>query len=682
MAEKQALKWDDFQCEGCTATWAADRSSVTLEFAPEGGRIIWSGPTGRVGGREWGKARYFGYDFTGLEEWSILTNMLFWLEGNDTPVPDMLVSMGTLPRVPVRLALPLQALDSQSIFLPRTPGRLKTGIRNNKIDVTRINRVGIAIPPCFARQKVTISNLFLSVEEPDYPVPDEKLVDEFGQWNRRDWFGKTYSEKQLVDYLRAEETRPEGSFPADWNGYGGWKELRFPATGFFRTEHDGKRWWLVDPEGCAFHSVGLDCCNPGEPAWVEGIQKLFSWLPPEDGEYGPFWSKAGAARGMWHFRGRLSPEARFFNYGAANLKRAFGDQWYEKWAAITRRRLIDWNVNTIGNWSDLRFIRLARMPYVWPLVDFPTTQTRVFRDFPDVYSSEFRANSEAFARQLEELVGDPYMIGYFLRNEPTWAFVRGLNIAEEVLENPAPLACREALIRFLAERYGGDVSRLNAAWNLHLDSFQGLQAPLSRATRLSDAARQDLLDFSRLMIEQYVKVPSDACRRVDPQHMNLGLRWAAVHDPILITGYEHFDVFSINCYQPSPLQAIEEVGKLTGKPVMVGEFHFGALDRGLVSTGLRGVTSQSERGFAWRYYAEMGATSSYSVGTHYFILNDQACLGRLDGENYQIGVVDVCHKPYEEFVRGIRETNRTIYQVAAGRVVANPPLPVETGRVG
>ncbi|MBC8079286.1 MAG: hypothetical protein H7X86_03010 [Gorillibacterium sp.] len=33
------------------------------------------------------------------------------------------------------------------------------------------------------------------------------------------------------------------------------------------------------------------------------------------------------------------------------------------------------------------------------------------------------------------------------------------------------------------------------------------------------------------------------------------------------------------------------------------------------------------------------------VGTHYFIFNDQASLGRLDGESSQIGIVDVCHKP-------------------------------------
>ena len=31
--------------------------------------------------------------------------------------------------------------------------------------------------------------------------------------------------------------------------FGGWKAKRFDATGFFRTQYDGRRWWLVTPEG-------------------------------------------------------------------------------------------------------------------------------------------------------------------------------------------------------------------------------------------------------------------------------------------------------------------------------------------------------------------------------------------------------------------------------------------------
>ena len=34
--------------------------------------------------------------------------------------------------------------------------------------------------------------------------------------------------------------------------YGGLKNIKFKSTGFFRTEFDGKRWWLVTPLGHGF----------------------------------------------------------------------------------------------------------------------------------------------------------------------------------------------------------------------------------------------------------------------------------------------------------------------------------------------------------------------------------------------------------------------------------------------
>ena len=41
--------------------------------------------------------------------------------------------------------------------------------------------------------------------------------------------------------------------------------------------------------------------------------------------------------------------------------------------------------------------------------------------------------------------------------------------------------------------------------------------------------------------------------------------------------------------------------------------------------------------------------------------------GRGDGENYQIGIVDICDKPYEETVRACREVGYRMYQIRAGR---------------
>ncbi|MBC8078841.1 MAG: beta-galactosidase, partial [Gorillibacterium sp.] len=340
--------------------------------------------------------------------------------------------------------------------------------------------------------------------------------------------------------------------------------------------------------------------------------------------------------------------------------------WWETWTNLTLNQMKDWGFNTVGNWSSQRFALDSKLPYVYPLEDFPQTSSLIFRDFPDVFSEEYQDNSTRFALQLHRFKDDPCLIGYFLRNEPEWAFVGGLIIAEELLENKHDFASKEALITFLEQQYNGDISVFNQAWNTAFQAFDQLRGGIKKAASFSEQTRLDLRAFSREMVARYVSIPSKAVRAVDPHHLNLGMRYAYLTDEDLLAGCENFDVFSINCYKFDPTPEIEVVGRLTGLPVMIGEYHFGALDKGLTATGLKGVTSQGERGKAYSLYTERAAASPYCVGAHYFILSDQAALGRFDGENYQIGLVNVCHQPYDEMLHYVTETNRTIYQVASG----------------
>ena len=84
-------------------------------------------------------------------------------------------------------------------------------------------------------------------------------------------------------------------------------------------------------------------------------------------------------------------------------------------------------------------------------------------------------------------------------------------------------------------------------------------------------------------------------------------------------GWENFDVFSINCYAVDPTKKIQDVVDLgVDLPVMIGEFHFGALDAGLPATGLEGVESQKDRGAAYRYYCESVAAHPNGVGCQAF----------------------------------------------------------------
>ena len=101
-------------------------------------------------------------------------------------------------------------------------------------------------------------------------------------------------------------------------------------------------------------------------------------------------------------------------------------------------------------------------------------------------------------------------------------------------------------------------------------------------------------------------------------------------------------------------------------PVLVGEWHFGALDVGLPGSGIGHVRTQEDRGRAYRVYLEDAAAKPWCVGVHYFILYDQSALGRFDGECYNIGFFDVCNRPVRAAVRAARRSHERLYDVATG----------------
>lgn len=97
-------------------------------------------------------------------------------------------------------------------------------------------------------------------------------------------------------------------------------------------------------------------------------------------------------------------------------------------------------------------------------------------------------------------------------------------------------------------------------------------------------------------------------------------------------------------------------------PLIVGEFHFGALDRGLPHSGLRSVPTQKQRARVYEHFIRQALKSEHVVGTHWFQYVDQMYTGRFDGENYQIGFIDVCDKPHKEMIDISREIAKDMYE--------------------
>ena len=64
---------------------------------------------------------------------------------------------------------------------------------------------------------------------------------------------------------------------------------------------------------------------------------------------------------------------------------------------------------------------------------------------------------------------------------------------------------------------------------------------------------------------------------------------------------------------------------------------------------------------------ENGFARPEIVGIHYFQWNDQPLTGRFDGENYNIGIIDVLGLPYQDMAKHLKKTNFKLYKIASGQ---------------
>ncbi|MCG6187311.1 glycoside hydrolase 5 family protein [Maribellus maritimus] len=575
--------------------------------------------------------------------------------GDEDGTPRMSAKIGVLPKLKTKMVFPLEHLNGQEIFMRRFPRQLKGTVLGDRMKPEETSKVILRFGPWMEPHfmpEFEVAAVYLTNEEPEPFSPvKEPVVDKFGQWTVKDWPGKTKNEQELETLLEGQLASAQTiTFPENWSKYGGWKERKFEATGFFRTHNDGNRWWLVDPEGYVFVSVGVDCIRYTASGVSSGQEDLFAWLPDENDE---LYKDGISGRGEHQ-------QVDFYKF---NLMRVFGEKWRENWETITSGQIREFGINTIGNWSDVDYARKSGIPYVLPLSRFPSTKVLLYRDFPDVFAEEYENNAKEFALQLNEYKNDSYLIGYFLRNEPNWAF-GAHDIAFEMFATTQPSESKNTFAKWLSVQYAS-VDELNSAWNLDLPDFETLTQQVFDDYP-SEKAKGDFWEFSEILVAKYVNVPCDEVEKVDPNHLNLGMRYAWLSSDLLYKAGERFDVFSINGYgNPGPPETAE-IAEISGKPVMIGEFHFGATDRGLPATGIQGALSQSDRGKAYRYYIEQGLARPELIGMHYFQWLDQPVFGRFDGENYNIGLMDICNNPYKELIEAVKQTHQKMYEVASG----------------
>ena len=453
--------------------------------------------------------------------------------------------------------------------------------------------------------------------------------------------------------------------PADWDRYGGWaKGPQLKATGHFRTEKYQGKWWLVDPEGRLFWSHGTTCVRSGNGTAISGRERSFAELPPVGSEAASFYGTGTqAAHGYY----REHAPYRTFAFDQANLLLKYGKEWRQAFADSAHKRLRSWGMNTIANWSDEGIYLQRRTPYTATL---HAGGRRIegsqgnWGKFPDPFDPGFReALRKNMAAEKGKSAGDPWCIGYFVDNELTWGDEAAL--ASATMASPANQPAKRALADGLEAKYP-DIGRLNAAWGTTYASWNALLD--SRSVPPGKAAREDLAQFNRRLAETYFRVIREAIKEAAPNNLYLGCRFdfhfypaeQPGNDWLVRTAGQYCDVISFNRYRFSAKDLVPPEG--VDKPVMIGEFHFGALDRGLLHTGLRSVLDQSQRGEIYASYVRGALANPFMVGTHWFQYGDQPLTGRGDGENYQIGLIDVCDRPYAETIEACRSAGDKMYE--------------------
>jgi len=317
------------------------------------------------------------------------------------------------------------------------------------------------------------------------------------------------------------------------------------------------------------------------------------------------------------------PAGDFYRW---NLVRRYGAGWDSKASDMAVRRMEAWGLNTAR--SVLSKDKLT--PYA-AILRAPQTAP-VYMGMPDVYSEEFaRTADSSAASQLASLKDDSYLLGYFIGNEPAWPG-REPELADMILAGKETETKRR-LQAFLA---GGD----------------------------TPARRKE---FALAAFEHQLQVTNQAARKYDPNHLNLGIRFGSLPPDDVIRLGRLFDVYSHNIYEYTPdREWVAKLYKLTGKPLLIGEFHFGTPTRGQ-APALMQVANEKERGIAYRYYVEQVASMPSFVGAHWFAWLDESVAGRMDGENYSFGFLDVTDRASDEFLQGVIAAHKRLLAVHSGK---------------
>lgn len=382
------------------------------------------------------------------------------------------------------------------------------------------------------------------------------------------------------------------------------------------TVEEGVHWFLA-PSGEKFYGSGVNGVNAGcSPEEVKGRPAYY----------------------LWHL------------YASTDA-----------WAATIRERLLKWGFNHLGAWHF--YEEEIGLPYIANL-DLGRLSRALWFD-------AFDPALPALVKDWAERLTAPHRqrglrIGYFPDNEVGWW---NTTLFEFYLSKEWQNHTKRLLWQLLYDRYEGKWQDLLQDWvpSGTIVSYKSLRnAGAVLKIRPGGAGIKLINEFTYLCAQRYYKLVHEALRAADPGALIFSDRLPIYYSQDAVRAMAPYvDVIAANYDLDGPdgwvaYYFFEGLAALAGKPVLVSEFFCAAMENrsGNKNAGhLLKVPTQTERAMAVQQALRNFARYPHIIGTHWFQYYDEPRGGRSDGEDYNMGLVDIYDQPYEEVVASFQRTN-------------------------
>ncbi len=325
------------------------------------------------------------------------------------------------------------------------------------------------------------------------------------------------------------------------------------------------------------------------------------------------------------------------------------------WAEDVAKRFERWNFNTIGAWSDTKNLLPVQAPRLrfTPILHIGSSAGAPWRDMWDPKIVQLM--SDVARDQLKALNADPRIIGYFSDNELGWWNGALFEWAWKGSHT------RKVLVHQLIERY-----RTWTALTKDFDpegatTFGDLKSKGRLFLRPGGNGINAVHTYIKTLSERYYSLCRSIIKQFDPGALYLGDRFISNFYPeVAQVAGKYADVVSTNfnadwkdgTFAPYYLPSLF---RITNKPLMISEYYFSAKQNRSGnkndSSGFPVVETQEQRAQGFRASTKYFLETPFIVGAHWFQYYDEPKNGRPDGENYNMGLVDINNDPYEELTQ-------------------------------